>query len=126
MKMAIETRWLNDEKTTIMRTFSGVWTWEEFDASQHEVIDMLRSVTHNVHQLLDFTQSSHLPANVLTQLRNSGKDMPTNRGKSIVAINQSFYKQMYGILNRIFPAITERVVVVGTLDEALAHLKQNE
>lgn len=120
--MAIETRWLNDDKTTIMRTFSGVWTWEEFAESQNEVIDMLHSVTHNVHQVLDFTPSSHLPANVLTQLRSSGKDMPANRGKSIVAINQSFYKQMYGILNRIFPAITERVVVVDTLDEALSHI----
>ncbi|HEX2908470.1 MAG TPA: hypothetical protein VHO69_16480 [Phototrophicaceae bacterium] len=125
--MAIQARWLDNDKKTVVREFVGAWTWEEFYASQTEVNDLLRSVAYNVHQIMDFRQASHvLPANTLTHIGHSGKAVPPNRGKSIVVVQNTFFKQMYGLLDRIFPTVTERVILVATLEEALEAIRAGE
>ncbi|HEX2908469.1 MAG TPA: hypothetical protein VHO69_16475 [Phototrophicaceae bacterium] len=125
--MAIQVKWLDDDKKTVVREFVGAWTWEEFYASQDEVNVLLRSVDYNVHQIMDFRQASRaLPANTLTHIGHSGKAVPPNRGKSIVVVQNAFFKQMYGLLDRIFPSVTERVVLVATFEEALETLRAGE
>jgi hypothetical protein len=117
--MGLEVSWVDYAQTTILRYFTGHWTWEEFYKSQEQVNAMLRSVPHQVHQILDFSETSSLPPNTLTHLRNSARNVPPNRGKSIVVTRSNFYLQMYNILNKLFPAITERVIIVATREEAL-------
>ena len=120
--MTIIVSWFDDSKTAILREFGASWTWDEFYESQTEVNAMLSSVEHKVHQVIDFRQSNTLPSNTLTHIRNSGRNIPENRGKSIVITRSAFYKQMYKILDLVFPSITERVIVVATRDEALKEI----
>ncbi|HEX2906968.1 MAG TPA: hypothetical protein VHO69_08920 [Phototrophicaceae bacterium] len=118
--MTVRVTWLDDAKTTILREFEGLWTWEEYYASQSEVNTMLRSVEYNVHQILDFTAAARtLPANVLTHIGHSDRNVPPNRGKSVVVLQNAFFRQMVQLLNRIFPNVTKRVVVVATRAEAV-------
>lgn len=124
--MSITAVWLDDTKTTILREFSGSWTWDEFYKSQGEVNAMLRSVDHLVNQIFDFSTTKSLPPNTLTHLRNSGRNMPENRGKSIVVTQSMFYQRMYLILQRMFPAVTQRVVIVPTREAALEKLSPTE
>jgi hypothetical protein len=121
--MSVEVSWVDYAQTTILRNFTGLWTWEEFYKSQEQVNAMLRSVPHKVHQILDFSETKSLPPNALTHLRNSGRNVPPNRGKSIVVTRNNFFLQMYNIINKLFPAITERVVIVATRDEAMANAR---
>lgn len=120
--MSINVSWVDDSKTAILREFGVSWTWDEFYESQNQVNEMLRSVEYKVHQVLDFSMSNSLPSNTLTHIRNSGRNMPENRGKSIVITHSAFYKQMYKILDLLFPTITERVVIVATREEALKEI----
>lgn len=120
--MTVHVSWVDDSKTTILREFGTSWTWNEFYESQDEVNEMLRSVEHKVHQILDFSKSNSMPSNTLTHIRNSGRNTPQNRGKSIVVTKSAFYKQMYKILDLLFPAVTERVIVVATREEALKEI----
>lgn len=124
--MTISVSWLNDSKTAILREFGTTWTWDEFYDSQTKVNEMLRSVEYKVHQVLDFSLSNSLPSNTLTHIRNSGRNTPENRGKSIVVTRSGFYKQMYKILDLLFPAVTERVIVVATREEALKEVAASE
>jgi hypothetical protein len=124
--MSVHVSWIDDTHTAILREFEGSWTWDEFYASQDEVNSKLRSVTHLVHQVLDFSQTKSLPPNTLTHLRNSGRNMPDNRGKSLVVTQSMFYLQMYRVLDRMFPALTKRVVIVATREAALEKIRPAE
>jgi hypothetical protein len=124
--MSIQTKWLDDRHTTIVREFTGKWTWAEFHESQRQIIEMLNSVRHKVYQIVDFSQSPPLPPNALGQVRDSLKEMPENRSKSFVVMNALFYKQAYYVVSTIFPNLTKNVVVVGTMQEALDKLREYE
>lgn len=124
--MTIRVSWLDDSRTVILREFEGKWTWDEFYRSQSEASAMLASVEHRVHQIFDFSQAQSLPPNTLTHLRNAGRNMPANRGKSVVVTQNVFYQQMYRILNMVFPAVTRRVVLVETREAALEQVRTME
>lgn len=125
--MGIITKWQTEERQVIVREFDKTWNWEDFYASQDEVSQMLGSVTYKVHQILDFSESQSLPPNALTHIGKSGRNMPENRGATIVVMESRLYQAMYGILKTVFPALVTRVVLVSTREEAEAYLeKQRE
>ena len=117
--MGVHVSWIDDSKTAILRQFEGVWTWDEFYASQNEASAMLNSVKHEVKQIFDFSLAHSIPPNALSHLGTSANNMPDNRGISIVVTQSGFYLHMYRILGIVLPNITRRVVVVKTLKEAL-------
>lgn len=118
--MNIQTNWLDSTtKNVILREFKGEWTWDDFAESQKEVSALLSSVEHTVHQIIDFSGTPTMPPGAIAHMRNSGRDMPENRGKSIVVINRVLYQQMYNVLSKVFPSVTERVVIVSTREEAI-------
>jgi hypothetical protein len=124
--MSVRVTWLDSSHTVIVREFEGAWTWDEYYTSQKQVSEMLLSVKHNVHQIFDFTKSSALPSNTLSHLRGSGRGMPTNRGRSVIVTQSNFYKHMYQLFDRLFPGVTQRVVLVATLEEALDKVRAAE
>lgn len=124
--MGINVSWLDETKQVIVRDFAGKWTWAEFYIAQEQVNVMLRSVDYTVHQMFDFSASASLPPNTLTHLRNSGRNMPPNSGKSVVITHNEFYLQMYRVLNLVFPNVTRKVVLAGTRADALAKLRTVE
>ncbi len=116
--MGIQTKWYDDTHQAIVREFDRQWTWEDFYASQQVVHEMLQSVPYDVHQIIDFSASQTLPSNILTHIGKSERNMPKNRGKSIVVIQSPLYQTMYNILTKVFPSIVTRVVLVKTREEA--------
>jgi hypothetical protein len=124
--MSVRVTWLDSSHTVIVREFEGAWTWDEYYASQQQVSEMLLSVRYNVHQIFDFTRSSALPSNTLSHLRSSGRGMPTNRGRSVIVTQSNFYKHMYNLFDHLFPGVTQRVVLVSTIEEALEKVRTTE
>jgi hypothetical protein len=117
--MTVKVSWVDDAKTAILRVFEGQWTWDEFNKSQHEAIDMLSSVQYEVPQIFDFSNATVIPSDALSHIRDSAKDMPNNRGASIVVSTNKFYGQMYNVLDKVFPRLTRKVVIVKTREEAI-------
>lgn len=124
--MSVTAKWLDDSKTVVLREFSNNWTWDDFYQAQNHVVEMLNSVDHKVDQVFDFSQSRALPPNVITHIGNSGRNMPDNRGKSIVILQSTFYQTLYRVISRIFPAIAKNVIITDTREKALAHLDNQQ
>ena len=117
--MSIRVSWVDDSRAALLRDFDGVWNWEDFYTSQEEAIAMLNSVEHVVNQIFDFSKTHSLPPNALSHLGNSARNMPDNRGASIVVTDSRFYQAMYRVLEVVIPVITKKVVLVKTREEAL-------
>lgn len=117
--MPVHVSWVDTSRTVILREFTGNWTWDEFYRSQDEARTMLDAVTYTVHQIFDFSHTQNLPPNALSHLSRSARNMPANRGKSIVITENNFYRQMYGLFARLFPTLNQRVVLVTNRDQAM-------
>lgn len=122
--MAVTVSWVDDSKTIILRVFEGQWTWEEFNDSQQKAAEMLSSIQYEVPQIFDFSKATVIPSEALSHIRDSGHDMPDNRGASIVVSTNKFYGQLYNVLDKVFPRLTRKVVIVETREEALKQARE--
>src|SRR5688572_2218777 len=77
--MSIEIVWDNEEKNVICLKLLEGWTWRELYDHNQQIVDMMASVDHPVHLLIDHTSNAPLPTNgVITHARNILGAYPSN------------------------------------------------
>ena len=99
--MPITVRWDDDAHTRIYYVFSGAWKWEEFDALYGEVYQMLDTVKHKVHAIVDIRESNLLPQDTLTQMRRLTFQQHENGGITIIITDNRFAHTLYNILTGV-------------------------
>ena len=67
--MSVRIEWDNEERTIILWSFVGRWTWGEFDETVKAMTAMAESVDHNVDLIMDVGQMSILPADIVTHVK---------------------------------------------------------
>src|SRR5689334_20286455 len=84
--MSITVDWYNAEKTALIYTYEGPWTWYDFDTVVSYGNSLMQSVPHTVHVVVDLKASSIVPTDVISassRVRIANLT-PANHGKLIV------------------------------------------
>jgi hypothetical protein len=69
--MSVHVEWDNEERTTLLWSFVGRWTWGEFDDAIKTMTDMLDKVDHPVDAIGDVRQMSILPPDLVSRFKAS-------------------------------------------------------
>jgi hypothetical protein len=124
-QMPINVSWGNLEKTVVYTEFVENWTLED----NHNMIDAMyalnSSVSHTVHNILDFTRSTSSPARLLTSGNHIEKRSVSNTGISVIVKANGFVKAMAQLIMKMFVS-NQKLYFVDTLAEAYDIIAQHE
>lgn len=128
--MAITVNWEDDEKRIIRQTFEGAWSWQEFiDSCTNGNAALMKTVTHTVHIISDFTPSGPLPlgGGAISQSRNVMKNYPENWGIIVIVSGSMFVRSLVMAFRRAYPrGYGAKTFAASSLDEAHAIIRRFE
>lgn len=125
--MGIQVAWANPDQTILQLEFRRGWTWEDLYGSIQQADDLITSVPHTVHMLIDIREAGGLPRDFMKVAGDvfASGEARANEGQKIVvganALIQMAYKgflTVYGhkLQNRPF-------LFAPTLDAAYTMLE---
>ncbi len=100
--MGIVVQWDNPEQTIVRFLYSGQWTFGDlFDAMQiaRELMD---SVHHPVHGIVDMQDSKLMPNGALSLGRNVTMRKHPNQGKTIIVGASGFARTLYDVYRKVY------------------------
>lgn len=119
--VAISVDWDNDEKNAIRYEFSEKWTWSEFFAALDQDDEMIASVPHTVHLILDFRQARVVPPNPGAQFRSVAQQVSDQLGMIIVVGTNMWFEMVVQMFVKLYGSSVKGITglkTVKTLDEA--------
>ena len=118
-QMMPQTKWSNDDQTTVYIEFSGQWQPHEFTDAQQQLQKLLDEVGHSVSVIVNILEPRPLPMDTLKELSNFLSMSHPNRREVIFIISQSFSKGFHEVLRRLFAGeLPDYVHITYTIDEA--------
>ena len=126
--MTINVSWRDETETVIQYTCASAWDWTDLHQAVKGSADLMDTVDHVVHQVIDLGGYSQLPkGNALGHFRlvmqvSMGH---ANSGHVIMTNPNAFGRALANTFMRIYrkEGIADRFHFVGTLDEAQALLE---
>ena len=118
--MGIVVEWDNPEQTIIRFAYSGQWTFGDlFDAMQVSR-DMMDSVNHPVHGIVDMQDSKLMPNGVLSLGRNVTMRKHPNQGRTIIVGASGFARTLYDVYRKVYRSTFDESAYgfAASLDEA--------
>lgn len=84
--MSINIQWANDQQNVIHLELQRGWKWHDLYTALDQVDDMITSVPHTVHLLIDIRKAGGIPADFMTVANDmfSKGSARANEGKKIV------------------------------------------
>lgn len=122
--MAVQISWGNEHKTFTVFEFIGTWTWEEYYAARDKGVSMVNSVDHTVNIIVDISQSSFFPQNMLTHFRSSVNQAPRPFDLCVIVSQSRFVEALVNVLSRL--KLMTKFRLVKTRDEALEIFRQHD
>ncbi|MEO8609275.1 MAG: hypothetical protein ABI690_15395 [Chloroflexota bacterium] len=123
--MPINVSWGNAQKTIIVSAFNGEWALEDSHNMIDEMYKLTSSVSHNVHVVLDFTNSLSSPAKMLSSGNHIEKRSSSNTGLSIIVKANGFIKAISQLIMKLFVS-NGKLFFVDTIAEAFQMIEQYE
>jgi len=121
--MGIQINWYNAEQTILKYEFEGKWTWHDLDEAVQKVNEMLASVPHPVHILIQF-HGGLIPNGALSQMRIKNSKPEANWGGGVFVGVHPLLRVLVTTFLRLYPPMAERYAVAETEDEALAIIQK--
>jgi hypothetical protein len=122
--MTINVMWDDGDKTILIWTFIGRWTWDEFDAAVSETTATLTAGAPQVAIIADVTRSALIPADVLRHIRDHYVIGTPQLYLYIVVGADSFIELLWNTFtNLILPHLNMRFV--RTLDDAREYIRSH-
>lgn len=116
--MTIDIRWENTQHTIIRWTFTGTWTWDDFEAAQREFHAMLHSVEHMVDVIADLRHSQLLPQDTFANFKRLERSVMSNRDRVILVTTNLFIKSMAKTYNQVFKYRKTEFLLADTIEDA--------
>lgn len=115
--MKIHVLWDNDEKTIIRYDYSKGWTWKDFAEADKIYQQMRAEVTHTVHIIANFEDGAFPPMGALGKFKSAQEGTP---GDAVVVVvgGGLFITQLVSVFNRVYKALSRKLMVADSLDEA--------
>jgi hypothetical protein len=118
IKMAINMYWRNEEKTILILTFEGSFSWDELRTTYEQAWGMVRSQPHVVAVINDATKRTTTPSgNALGSYRLIWNERPENLG-TVYVIGSSTAGRMVSQVFTKAVRLTDRLRYVGSIEEA--------
>lgn len=123
--MAIQVSWGNLEKTFILYTFDGAWTWQEFHAANDIARRLASTVTHPVKEVIDWSAGDDLPSqgtlrlNVMSHVKSFIRYAHDTDCQVILVATKPLLKALLDTFRAISnPGMVSNLCFVKTMDEA--------
>lgn len=116
--MAIQTTWLDEEKTIMLWTFSEDWTLYELRTNYERANAMALQMNHWTRAIVDL-RKSRLPQHVFSVIVTLARSDIPNHDIAVVVTSNLHIKTLTELLERV-PSTQGKFKVVATMDEALA------
>jgi hypothetical protein len=125
MSMAILVNWDDAEKTTLLYTIDGRWTWNDLYDSLDLGRELMDSVSHDsIDFIVDMTNCRLLPDNALSHFSRMSSKPHAKSGRMVMAGATTFVRALLNAMGRYQGTGTraQAVKAVATVDEARAVL----
>lgn len=124
--MAITVNWADDRQQVINLVFQPGWTWDDLRAAIQKADELIISVSHTVHLLVDIRKAGGLPADfmrVAGELFEGGEARANEGQKVIVGAGRLLQMAYNGFLKVYGHRLKNRPFhFAGNMDEAQALL----
>ncbi len=120
--MSIQVGWDSPDQTIVGVTFKRGWTWTQLQTAIQQADDLIVSVPHPVHLLIDIREAGGLPGDFITRagdLFAQGEARP-NEGRKIVIGAGPLIRVAYNTFLKVYgQRLNGRAFLfAGSLDEA--------
>lgn len=118
--MSIQVSWLDDARTLILWQLRDQWSWDDLLNVRHFADQLIRSVDHPVHTLIDLEDGQYIPRIVRGRPMEGFSGAP-NAGHTVMYgathIHQGLYMSLCSLLAP--PSEPNRFIVAESLSDAL-------
>src|SRR5690349_6073608 len=116
--MPVSMDWDSPERKIIRVTFMGDWDVDDIHRMITKRNSMMECVNHPVHQILDMTNSTSSPSNLLSVVPRL--ELPPDKtGSMVFVVNPSKYIMSVGsIVRRLAPRSLDDMHAVDSVEEA--------
>ncbi len=116
-----ECRWDDEnEKTILLHIYSGDVVLQDYFTMTDRSKEMMESVSHTVHTIMDRTAAISQPAGISAALRYANKNMSHNQGLRLIVGGNRFTRLMVDIGHMVAPNLVSEVYFADSLQEARA------
>jgi len=123
--MGVTVAWDDAQQTIIRLSFEAPWGAEQLRSAGVQTILLMRSVSHSVYVISDFSSSGSLPLGVFWQARELNRMSAPNWRATVAITNDSLIRNLVDIFSRIYMGPQERQsFVVKTNEEAYEIIEQ--
>ncbi|HLU09135.1 MAG TPA: hypothetical protein VK003_05675 [Oceanobacillus sp.] len=120
--MPVSVEWGNEEKTFVIFTFEGNWTWEEYYQGRKRGIELGNEVPHVVNLIVDYSKSSMFPSNMLSHFGSSIDHNPKDFDICVIVTQSAFVNALVNALSKYKKKFRFRVV--RTLEAGIQFFKE--
>ena len=123
--MPIHVFWDNPERNIIRQEFNGRWTSDEYVKNVFTMYDMIRTVPHKVHIIVDMTRTEGMTTRMIAAAPRFNANLPDNRGMTVGINIPSYLVSIVRVATRIYPRLGRNVHFTNTLDEAYTTIQKH-
>jgi hypothetical protein len=116
--MSVHLDWANQEKTAILCSLVGRWTWGEIDDALKAGGSLLESVDHAVDVICDVTRMSILPPDVISRVKSHYLGLSPKFGRLIIVGADANLRLFWDTFTSLPYAARLKAEYFDTLDEA--------
>jgi hypothetical protein len=118
--------WENTDQTVIRHQLIGDWTFEEYSKTAAETQELTASVSHTVHVIVDFSQSTSYPTRLLAAGQALDRNLPPNQGLLFVVKCPPYIRAVFDIVVKLYPKVGSNAYYLERLEEAFEIIRQHE
>ena len=124
--MSINIRWYNKEKTIFYWEYQPGWTWNDFRACIDKMADMLVTINHATHHIINWQQTSP-PGDepIMANWALAARKLNHKRTSMIVVNASPFIKALNRYFLRTSLRETDHLLFADTVDEAYDLLQEH-
>jgi hypothetical protein len=123
--MSVHVEWDNQERTAVLWSFIGRWTWGEFDDAVATLSAMYNTVNHPVDLLCDTRQMSILPPDIVSRFKSNYLKRMGKTGKLVFVGMDNDLQLFWDIFTDLPYARQLKARYFDTLEEARAFLARS-
>lgn len=122
--MPYNVQWDNAEKTAVLCSLQGHWTWHEMSIALEEMFALLDTTDHKVALIFHTANHSYVPPGALANLRKLINISHPNEGIKFLVGVPALIAALFAALNKSYYELIKEFWFVDTLDEARSVIKQ--
>ncbi len=122
--MGLQVNWRDASKTIILYHLDGKWDWNDFEDMLEKGFEMTEGVSHTVHAILHFTESSVLPDGAIVMWKRLMTVLPANQGKVAFVNGSKSVKTAVKMFVNVNKAFRHQIIVADSLNLVYQILEQ--